>query len=112
MPLFGRSQKTPAELVKALKEAINSLERGEKKAEKAQEDVSKNLVIKLRFQIKKPFSTIYFSQVLIKNMLYGTSDAEPQTDYVVAQLSQELYNSNLLLLLIQVRLHCQCISFD
>lgn len=35
-------------------------------------------------------------------MLYGTSDAEPQTDYVVAQLSQELYNSNLLLLLIQV----------
>lgn len=35
-------------------------------------------------------------------MLYGTSDTEPQTDYVVAQLSQELYNSNLLLLLIQV----------
>jgi calcium binding protein 39 len=49
---------------------------------KAQEDVSKNLV-------------------LIKNMLYGTSDAEPQTDIVVAQLAQELYNSNLLLLLIQ-----------
>lgn len=41
-------------------------------------------------------------QVLIKNMLYGTADAEPQTDYIVAQLSQELYNSNLLLLLIQV----------
>lgn len=37
-------------------------------------------------------------------MLYGTSDSEPQTDYVVAQLSQELYNSNLLLLLIQVNL--------
>lgn len=35
-------------------------------------------------------------------MLYGTADAEPQTDYIVAQLSQELYNSNLLLLLIQV----------
>jgi hypothetical protein len=34
-------------------------------------------------------------------MLYGTSDAEPQTDIVVAQLAQELYNSNLLLLLIQ-----------
>jgi len=34
-------------------------------------------------------------------MLYGTSDAEPQTDIIVAQLSQELYNSNLLLLLIQ-----------
>lgn len=35
-------------------------------------------------------------------MLYGTSDSEPQTDYIIAQLSQELYNSNLLLLLIQV----------
>lgn len=47
MPLFGKSQKTPAELVKALKEAVNSLERGDKKAEKAQEDVSKNLVSKI-----------------------------------------------------------------
>jgi calcium binding protein 39 len=44
MPLFGKSSKSPAELVKALKEAVNSLERGDKKAEKAQEDVSKNLV--------------------------------------------------------------------
>lgn len=44
MPLFGKSTKSPAELVKALKEAVNSLERGDKKAEKAQEDVSKNLV--------------------------------------------------------------------
>jgi hypothetical protein len=34
-------------------------------------------------------------------MLYGTSDAEPQADIIVAQLAQELYNSNLLLLLIQ-----------
>lgn len=34
-------------------------------------------------------------------MLYGTSDTEPQTDIVVSQLAQELYNSNLLLLLIQ-----------
>ncbi|KAJ8980312.1 hypothetical protein NQ317_005233 [Molorchus minor] len=82
MPLFGKSQKGPAEVVKALKEAVNSLEKGDKKAEKAQEDVSKNLV-------------------LIKNMLCGTSDAEPQADIIVAQLAQELYNSNLLLLLIQ-----------
>lgn len=35
-------------------------------------------------------------------MLYGTSDVEPQTDIIVAQLAQELYNTNLLLLLIQV----------
>lgn len=34
MPLFGKSQKSPAEVVKALKEAVNALERGEKKLEK------------------------------------------------------------------------------
>lgn len=51
MPLFGKSQKSPAELVKALKEAVNSLERGDKKAEKAQEDVSKNLVSILAFTV-------------------------------------------------------------
>nr|CAG4638490.1 EOG090X07E2 [Cyclestheria hislopi] len=82
MPLFGKSQKSPAEVVKALKEAVASLEKGDKKLEKAQEDVSKNLV-------------------LIKNMLYGTADSEPQTDIVMAQLSQELYNSGLLVQLIQ-----------
>lgn len=40
-------------------------------------------------------------QVSIKNMLYGTADSEPQTDIVVSQLAQELYNSNMLLLLVQ-----------
>lgn len=104
MPLFGKSQKSPTELVKALKEAVGSLERGDRKAEKAQEDVSKNLVSLKLFQWKCELLVVkcVLFQVLIKNMLYGTSDAEPQTDYVVAQLSQELYNSNLLLLLIQV----------
>lgn len=34
MPLFGKSQKSPAEVVKALKEAVNALERGDKKVEK------------------------------------------------------------------------------
>ncbi|XP_032796675.1 protein Mo25 isoform X1 [Daphnia magna] len=90
MPLFGKSQKSPAEVVKALKEAMLSLEKGDKKVEKAQEDVSKNLL-------------------LIKNMLYGTSDSEPQTDIVVAQLSQELYNSGLLVHLIQ---HLSRVDFE
>nr|SVE75165.1 EOG090X07E2 [Daphnia dolichocephala] len=90
MPLFGKSQKSPAEVVKALKEAMISLEKGDKKVEKVQEDVSKNLL-------------------LIKNMLYGTSDSEPQTDIVVAQLSQELYNSGLLVLLTQ---HLSRVDFE
>lgn len=37
MPLFGKSTKSPAEVVKALKEAVNALERGDKKAEKVSE---------------------------------------------------------------------------
>lgn len=81
MPLFGKSTKSPYELIKSVQEAILLLEKGDKKVEKAQEDISKNLV-------------------LIKNMLYGTGDTEPQTDIGVAHLSQELYNTNLLLQLI------------
>lgn len=82
MPLFGKSQKTPVEVIKTLKESLNIIERGDKKSDKAHEDISKSLTI-------------------MKNMLYGTSESEPQTDIVVAQLSQELYNSNLLLMLIR-----------
>ena len=48
----------------------------------AQEDITKNLT-------------------QMKNMLYGSGETEPQNEIVVAQLAQELYNSNLLLLLIQ-----------
>ena len=81
MPLFGKSQKNPAEVVKALKEAVTALERGDKKMEKAQEEVSKQLTA-------------------VKGILLGVSDTEQQTEILVAQLSQELYNSSLLLLLI------------
>ncbi|XP_002737733.1 calcium-binding protein 39-like [Saccoglossus kowalevskii] len=92
MPLFGKSQKSPQELVKTLKEAMTVLEKEnvtDKKAEKASEDVSKTLIS-------------------MKNILYGTGDQEPQTE-LVAQLAQELYNSNLLLILIQ---NLQKIDFE
>lgn len=81
MPLFGKSQKNPSEVVKALKEAVTALERGDKKAEKAQEEVSKQLAN-------------------VKSILLQVADTEQQTEILIAQLSQELYNSNLLLLLI------------
>lgn len=68
MPLFGKSQKSPAELVKALKEAVNSLERGDKKAEKAQEDVSKNLVSKV--------TVIYFTFRLVVVFISYDEDDE------------------------------------
>ena len=35
----------------------------------------------------------------IKNILYGTNDQEPQTE-VIAQLSQEIYNANLIKIMI------------
>lgn len=84
MPLFGKSPKNPHEVCKALKDSLTSLERLEKtdkKSEKVQEDVSKSL-----------------SQ--IKTMLYGSGDSEPQTDMVLAQLAQEFYKTNMLLVLI------------
>jgi len=83
MPLFGKSSKSPVEVVKVLKESLSVLEKGGdgKKQEKAQEDTSKQLVN-------------------IKNMLFGT-DSEQQSDIVLAQLSQEMYNSGLLLLLLR-----------
>ena len=61
--------------------AVSKGSAGEKKADKATEDVSKNLSH-------------------IKGILYGVGDQEPQTE-LVAQLSQEMYNNNMLFLLIQ-----------
>lgn len=96
MPLFGKSTKSAIDLVKSLHDALLIIEKGDsKKLEKASEDVSKSLVS-------------------IKNLLYGTNDQqreqshhshshhqnESQTDIAVAQLAQEIYNTNLLSILI------------
>ncbi|KAI4897246.1 hypothetical protein NFI96_005733 [Prochilodus magdalenae] len=81
---FGKSQKNPAEIVKNLKENVACLEKLEasdnKKCEKVAEEVSKNLAS-------------------LKEVLCGTGDKEPQTE-AVAQLAQELYNTNLFISLI------------
>jgi calcium binding protein 39 len=82
-PLFGKSSKSPTEVVKLLRENLTTLEKGgdPKKEEKAQEEVSKHLSN-------------------IAGMLFG-GDNEQQSDIVLAQLSQEMYNSGLLLLLLR-----------
>ena len=74
MPLFGKSSKSPVELIRGLKESLLTLEKGSdgKKQDKAQEDVSKHLQN-------------------ITSLLFG-SDNEQQSDIVLAQLSQEIYN--------------------
>lgn len=83
MFLFGKSHKGPFELIKAVNEALPQLiGRCPRKSLRAQEEISKNLV-------------------LMKNMLYGNNEHEPQADIVVAQLAQELYNSDLLYSLIK-----------
>ncbi|KAA8588549.1 hypothetical protein FQN60_009894 [Etheostoma spectabile] len=81
---FGKSQKSPADIVRSLKENMATMEKMDagdsKKCEKVAEEVSKNLAS-------------------LKEVLSGTGDKEPQTE-AVAQLAQELYNTNLLIALI------------
>ncbi|CAF94679.1 unnamed protein product, partial [Tetraodon nigroviridis] len=80
---FGKSQKSPGEIVRNLKDNIAHMERldvADKKCEKVAEEVSKNLTS-------------------LKEVLSGTGDKEPQTE-AVAQLAQELYNTDLLIYLI------------
>jgi len=82
--IFGKSSKNPAEIVRNLKDDLNTLEKGGdgKKQEKAQEDLSKQMMN-------------------MKSLLFG-NDSEQQSDIVLAQLSQEMYNSGLLLLLLRI----------
>ncbi|XP_033118757.1 calcium-binding protein 39-like isoform X2 [Anneissia japonica] len=82
MPLFGSSKRSPAELVKALRDSTAVLEKDEssKKTEKALDDIAKTLVG-------------------MKNILYGVGDQEPQTE-LVAQLAQEIYNYDMLVVFV------------
>eukprot|EP00123_Amoebidium_parasiticum_P008467 comp18827_c0_seq1/m.20818 comp18827_c0_seq1/g.20818 ORF comp18827_c0_seq1/g.20818 comp18827_c0_seq1/m.20818 type:complete len:357 (-) comp18827_c0_seq1:733-1803(-) len=83
MNFFKSKSKSPAELCKLTKEAIITLEKepnNKKACEKALEEISK-----------------YLQQMKI--ILYGDGETEPNKE-LVAQLAQEVYNSDLLLLLI------------
>ncbi|XP_037010471.2 calcium-binding protein 39-like isoform X2 [Artibeus jamaicensis] len=80
MPFFSKSHKNPAEIVKILKDNLATLEKQDKKTDKASEEVSKSLQV-------------------MKEILCGTNDKETPTE-AVAQIAQELYNSGLLVTLI------------
>ncbi|CAI5442009.1 unnamed protein product [Caenorhabditis angaria] len=85
-PLFGKGDKNPADVVKNLKDALQVIDRfnvtqNERKCEKAIEEVGKMLG-------------------LAKTFIYGSDANEPNNDQVT-QLAQEVYNSNILLLLIK-----------
>uniref|UniRef100_A0A1I7UQ94 Calcium-binding protein 39 n=2 Tax=Caenorhabditis tropicalis TaxID=1561998 RepID=A0A1I7UQ94_9PELO len=99
MPLlFGKSHKTPADVVRTLREVLIILDKlppprldkdgnvvTDKKYDKALEEVSKNVA-------------------MIKAFIYGSDASEPSGDHVVqvAQLAQEVYNANVLPMLIKM----------
>jgi len=77
MPLFGSSKKSPQEIGRILADSLRILtdDPNSKKAEKAVEDVTKQLQAS-------------------KNILFGVGDQEPQSE-LISQLSQEYYNNHL-----------------
>ncbi|KAJ9071469.1 Hym1p [Entomophthora muscae] len=77
--LFKTKTKSPAELVKIARENITKLEGGDNKKNK--EEVAKSLAS-------------------MKQILYGDGESDPSPE-LVAQLSQEIYNNDILTLLSQ-----------
>ncbi|PAV83575.1 hypothetical protein WR25_10856 [Diploscapter pachys] len=81
LPIFGKSHKSPADVVKNLKEALVAIEKGDRRSEKAVEEVNKWLQ-------------------MVKGIIYGQDGQEPHSEQV-AQLAQETYNANVLPMLIK-----------
>ncbi|GMR30481.1 hypothetical protein PMAYCL1PPCAC_00676, partial [Pristionchus mayeri] len=81
LPIFGKSHKSPADIVKNLKDALIQIEKGDKKADKAAEEVGKWLQA-------------------VKGIIYGQEGQEPHSEQV-AQLAQETYSANVLPMLIK-----------
>ncbi|EPB78716.1 mo25-like protein [Ancylostoma ceylanicum] len=83
LPIFGKSHKSPADVVKNLKEALVAVEKtqGDKKGDKAVEEVNKWLQ-------------------MVKSIIYGSETQDPHSEQV-AQLAQETYNANVLPMLIK-----------
>jgi len=92
MPLFGKSHKSPTEIIRNLRDALLAIEKGEKKSDKVAEEVNRWLHA-------------------MKLIIYGQDNQEPHTEQngrpnstsfiKVAQLAQETYNANILPLLIK-----------
>ncbi|KAI6205173.1 hypothetical protein M3Y94_00762600 [Aphelenchoides besseyi] len=69
MPLFGKSHKSAPDIVKNLRDALLLIEKGDRKADKAVEEVNRYLQA-------------------VKLIIYGQENQEPHTEQV-AQLAQE-----------------------
>lgn len=105
---FGKSHKSPADIVKNLKDSMTVLEKhdiSDKKAEKVGERCDLHHPLNVNGETSSGACLIQATEevskslVAMKEILYGTNEKEPQTE-AVAQLAQELYNSGLLSTLI------------
>lgn len=105
---FGKSHKSPADIVKNLKDSMSVLEKHVLSDKKAEKVASRHLwthsvffaVLRLTCSfLLQATEEVSKSLVAMKEILYGTNEKEPQTE-AVAQLAQELYNSGLLGILI------------
>nr|ACQ58671.1 Calcium-binding protein 39 [Anoplopoma fimbria] len=112
---FGKSQKSPADIVRSLKENVAYMEKMDagdsKKCEKVSYEpshiydnclsFSSHLMVLVfhSFPPLKVAEEVSKNLASLKEVLSGTGDKEPQTE-AVAQLAQELYNTNLLIALI------------
>lgn len=105
---FGKSHKSPADIVKNLKDSMTVLEKhdiSDKKAEKVGERCDLHHLLNVNGETSSGVCLIQATEevskslVAMKEILYGTNEKEPQTE-AVAQLAQELYNSGLLSTLI------------
>uniref|UniRef100_A0A0M3HH08 Rap-GAP domain-containing protein n=1 Tax=Ascaris lumbricoides TaxID=6252 RepID=A0A0M3HH08_ASCLU len=63
LPLFGKSHKSPPDIVKNLKESLSVIEKGDKKSDKAAEEVNRWLQA-------------------VKGIIYGQEGQEPHTEQV------------------------------
>jgi len=88
-PGIGKKQKNPADVVKTLKELLLTVAANPKAPEKVNEDISKNIGI-------------------IKTILYGDQDHEPNPD-TIATLANEIYLADLLPLLV---IHVAKLEFE
>lgn len=84
LPLFGKSHKSPPDIVKNLKEALTSLDKNDpKKSEKAAEEVSRWLQA-------------------VKLIIYGQEGQEPHVEQVIKYDSHMLLCSNFEKLIVAV----------
>ncbi|KAL1771367.1 Calcium-binding 39 [Sigmodon hispidus] len=95
---FGKSHKSPADIVKNLKESMAVLEKqdiSDKKAEKATEEVSKNLVaMKEIFTLVADLQLIDFEDLLTRHKLLSAEFLEQHYDRFFSEYEKLLHSEN------------------